>query len=261
MSDSFFYSPDGDAFAASVWTRGPWSPDHQHAGPPAALLGRAIERALGQEFQVARVAFDIPRPIPIARLSVSVEEAGSGKRVRRLTASLSANGAEVMTARALAIRIGALDLPDLPPLDVEQPAPPDGVDEYPFPFFPDDEGYHRAMDVRFARGSFGQGRATAWMRAKIPLVSERPWTPLQRVLVAADSGNGVSNILDSKRFLFVNADLSVHLHRMPEGEWVCLDAYTAPEPEGIGLAHSRLFDQRGPIGHAAQSLLIAERNR
>jgi hypothetical protein len=90
------------------------------------------------------------------------------------------------------------------------------------------------------------------------LPDEQP-TPLQRILVAADSGNGVSVALDWTSYLFINVDLSVHLHRMPEGEWVCLDAVTLPETNGIGMADTRLFDERGAIGRAAQTLLIAER--
>jgi hypothetical protein len=69
----------------------------------------------------------------------------------------------------------------------------------------------------------------------------------------------VSASLDWKRFLFINVDLTVHLHRMPEGEWVCLDAVTLPEPNGVGMADTRLLDARGPIGRATQTLLLAER--
>src|SRR5262249_19900489 len=79
------------------------------------------------------------------------------------------------------------------------------------------------------------------------------------VLVAADSGNGVSAALDWQRYLFINVDLSVHLHRMPEGEWVCLDAVTYPEPDGIGMADTRLLDERGPIGRSLQTVLVADR--
>ena len=93
-----------------------------------------------------------------------------------------------------------------------------------------------------------------------PLVAgERP-SPLQRVLVAADSGSGVGATLDSTRYLFMNVDLSVHLHRMPSGEWVCLKATTTPEPTGLGVCDTALYDERGPIGRAVQTLLIAERD-
>jgi hypothetical protein len=42
-----FYEPDGDVYVATELTRGPWDPGAQHAGPPAALIGREIERLGG----------------------------------------------------------------------------------------------------------------------------------------------------------------------------------------------------------------------
>jgi hypothetical protein len=116
------------------------------------------------------------------------------------------------------------------------------------------------MEYRFVRGGFADpGPAVAWMRMRVPLVHGEEPTPLDRVLVAADSGNGVSAALDWSRFLFINVDLTVHLHRPPEGEWVCLDAITIPERSGIGIADTALYDERGPIGRAVQTLLIDAR--
>ena len=92
-----------------------------------------------------------------------------------------------------------------------------------------------------------------------PLVAGEEPTPLQRTLVLADSGNGVSSALDWRRFSFVNVDLSVHLERMPGGEWVCLDAVTLPQPGGVGTSDSLLLDERGRIGRALQTLLVSER--
>ena len=79
------------------------------------------------------------------------------------------------------------------------------------------------------------------------------------MLVAADSGNGVSATLDWRSFLFINTDLSVHLHRVPQGEWVCLDAVTLPEAHGVGMSDTKLFDERGPIGRACQTLFVRAR--
>ena len=56
-------------------------------------------------------------------------------------------------------------------------------------------------------------------------------------------------------------DLTVHLHRTLAGEWVCLDAITVPEPNGVGVADTALYDERGPVGRAVQTLLIGERAR
>jgi len=97
------------------------------------------------------------------------------------------------------------------------------------------------------------------MRMRQPLVDGEEPTPLQRALVAADVGNGISAVLDWRRYVFINVDLTVHFERMPEGEWVCVDAVTRPQPSGICTAESVLSDERGRIGRAAQSLLIAQR--
>ena len=39
---------DGDRYVATVHTQGPWSEGFQHAGPPSALLARAIDK-VGRE--------------------------------------------------------------------------------------------------------------------------------------------------------------------------------------------------------------------
>ena len=132
----------------------------------------------------------------------------------------------------------------------------------PSPFFPtgQDVGYHTAMDYSFVSGGFLEpGPAVVWMRMRQPLVDGEPPSPLVRVLVAADSGNGVSAVLDYRRFLFINTDLTVHLVREPAGEWICLDAVTRIGADGVGLAESVLSDERGRLGRATQTLLVRPR--
>jgi hypothetical protein len=97
------------------------------------------------------------------------------------------------------------------------------------------------------------------MRSRIPVIAGEEMSPLERVLVVADTGNGASATLDWRHYLFINVDLTVHLHRLPAGEWVCLDAVTLPQPDGVGLADTLLLDERGPLGRAAQTLLVANR--
>jgi Thioesterase-like superfamily len=78
------------------------------------------------------------------------------------------------------------------------------------------------------------------------------------VLIAADSGNGVSAALDYRRWRFINADLTVYLLRPPSGEWVALEAATTAS-DGIGLADTTLHDEQGPIGRSAQALFVDRR--
>ena len=264
---SAFYEPRRGGFVASELTRGPWDPDAQHAGPPAALLGREVERVAGigdgpADRIVGRITFEILAPVPIVAVRASAEVVRPGRRVDMVEATLSDDSGEpLVRARAWRLLRRRVELPPTPPLSDRRPPPPEEV-ETNDSFFPtgSEVGYHTAMEGRFVSGAFTEpGPGVAWMRMRHPLVAGEEPSPLQRVLVAADSGNGISGPLDFRRFVFVNVDLSVHLARMPVGEWVCLDAVTAPEPTGIGLTGAVILDEDGPIGLAAQTLLVAER--
>ncbi|MDQ4124079.1 MAG: thioesterase family protein [Actinomycetota bacterium] len=258
MSESFYVGLGDGVFRSTLWTTGPWGPDAQHAGPPSALMGRAIEAAAPDGAHIARFTSEILRPVPIADLKVEASVRRPGRSVALLEARLTAGGDEVMRASAWAIRTAELDVPADAAPDVSPPPPPDSV---PNLFERREEtDYIAAMEWRFVRGSFFElGPATAWLRMKVPLVEGEDPTPLQRVLTAADSSSGISGALDFSRWLYVNPDLTVHLHRPLEGEWVCLDAATTPEPSGVGLTAATLYDRRGPLGRSAQSLFVAPR--
>lgn len=267
MPDSF-YEPDGDAYVATALTRGPWDPGAQHAGPPAALIGREIERLGGGRMaggdgppaQVGRVTYEILRSVPIGRLRVHAEVVRPGRRVELVKALVTnEEGEPLVLARGWRLRREEVSF-EAPAGTDRSPAGPEQTEAGSFPEIGYDVGYHSAMEYRFVRGGFTElGPATVWMRMGVPLLPGEAPSPLQRVLAAADSGNGVSVTLDWSRYLFINVDLSVHLHRMPAGDWICLDAVTFPEPNGIGVADTRLLDERGNIGRAVQTLLVAER--
>lgn len=260
MTDAFYIDEGDNRFTPTEWTIGPWGPDAQHGGPPAALLGRAIEHCDPRpDFQVARVVFDILRPVPISRLQVEARVVRPGKRVELVEASISADGKEVMRASAWRIRTAEIPLDHDYAVGEAPPGPDEGVDMDSF----DPTGnstYLTAMEWRFVAGSFLEpGPATCWLRAAYPLVLGEDISALGRVLIAADSASGISNTLDWRDWLFVNPDLSVYIHRLPVGEWVCLDAVTNPERHGVGMTSSVIHDERGPIGRTLQSLFITPR--
>jgi hypothetical protein len=248
--------PSEHAFVASVSTRGPWSPDHQHGGPPSALAVRAMERvaAQAQVPSLMRVTFELLRPVPIGRLVAQAEVAPEGRGVRRVHARLIADGVEVLRGVGLFGAGKPIDVVATP-----ETTPPPSVAEsrsIVFPFFRWPVGYHTAMELRYARGALGDARVFTWMRMRVPLVDGEPPTPAQRVLVAADSGNGVTAAIDWNLASFVNPDLTVALGRLPTSEWIGLDAEMRTEPTGLGLASTRLWDESGPIGHGLQTLVV-----
>ena len=127
-------------------------------------------------------------------------------------------------------------------------------------FFSEDIAYHRALEWRFASGSFNApGPASAWTSARCELVAGEPMTPLQHLLVMTDAASGISAALDWTSATFANVDLLVSLHRPPRGEWLGMDAATVLGGTGAAQCNAVLFDADGPIGRSAQSLFVESR--
>lgn len=251
-----FYAPLGDGrYRSTEHTRGPWSPLTQHMGPPSALLAGAME-ALPTDapMMITRVTVEILGPVPVTELTVSATVTRSGRSVELLSAELHADDRPV--ARATAWRMVRSDSAAVA-ADADEPLPPP-VRGTPMTR-PEGwgAGYLDVMEWRALKGGLGEpGPATVWARQTVPLVGGEEPTGLQRLLVVADSGNGVSNRLDPRKWLFINAELTVHLYRDPASEWIALDAKTAIGPTGTGVATTVLHDLDGPVGRGAQALLI-----
>jgi Thioesterase-like superfamily len=263
-----FRATDAQHYRASALTRGPWHPEHQHAGPPIALVCRAIEAAALQYglTHISRLTANLLRPVPIGELRLDVATDYAGRNAGHYSASLRAGDKEVARFTALAQRETDVTLPEaLPPDPPGHPRPrmPRGPDDSPegaFPFAGKHVGYADLVETRVASGKMFNGPCAIWFRLRHPLVEGETPSVYQCVAVAADSGNGISAILDFKKYVFVNSDLTINLLRRPRGVWVCVDARTHAGPDGCGLAASNLFDTDGLVGMATQSLSIRARD-
>jgi hypothetical protein len=247
----------GNGFEPTELTRGPWDPNAQHGGAPAALMVGELERR-GDGRPFARLAVHLLKPVPLAPLTLETEVLRDGRRARRVRADLKAGGETVCFAYALQIQGGDRPVPEIP-LDgriadgPETGTPPPNFTGYRM--FPGD-----GIEVSFVKGALTEpGPATAWFRLKVPVVDGEPTTQLQRTMAAADFGNGISSAVRWDEYTFVNPELTVFLLREPEGEWIGNDAVTAIDPGGIGIADGTLHDRRGPFGRALQSLYVAKR--
>lgn len=256
-----FFRARGERFEPSLSTRGPWSLDHQHGGPPAALLVRALEQkasGLG-EWQPARIYIEFVRPVPIQPLRIEVSTERSGRAVTQLGASLHARDKVVCRARGTFVRRSPFDV-DVHHESPRRPRPSDGR-IFDFPFFLDPIGYQKAMELRIVEGEWTRTPVTAWMRMLVPLLEGEEPTPLQRVVTAADSGSGIGPALDPDEQSFINPDLDITLHRALRGEWLGLHTHTLVGSEGAALAHTELFDDEGTFGYGTQTLVVSERTR
>jgi hypothetical protein len=246
-------------------TNGPWAAGLQHAGPPAALLTRAVRRLGGLPPcpLPARLGFDILAPVPIADLVVTARTVRPGRKVALAEATLTAADAPdrpVMVLRAWLLRQAD------PPLDRVPETP-----STPAPAWPDERapmprseawhpGYIDAVDWLWVEGSFEMpGPAAVWTRLAVDLVDGEHTDPIEHLVAVADAASGISAVASPARMLFVNTDLTLHLTREPVGDEIWMRAQTTLDATGTGRTTGDLGDRGGAVAHSAQCLFVEPR--
>ena len=253
------YRVEGGAAETSAFAGGPWNPRLQHGAAPSSLVCWAVEQLPSPvPMRVARLTVDLMRPVPVAPLTIETEIVREGRKIQLVAVKLLADGAEVVRASALRIRIEPQEAPPLargPTVALPMPELCGAPD-----FFAAETPFLKGMEMRVAKGGFRiPGPAAVWYRATRPIVADAAISPLIRAVIAADFCNGTSSVFDMKDWTFINADLSVSLGREPVGEWILLDAETWIGPDCVGIAAARLADTTGYFGRAVQSIIFEKR--
>ncbi|HEY2537689.1 MAG TPA: thioesterase family protein [Solirubrobacteraceae bacterium] len=276
MAEGLFIPSADGRVEPTEHARGPWDPRALHGGAPAALITSVFEAMQpGAELPIARLGFEFLKPIPFAELEVRTEIVRDGRRVQELSAELmtvpdggASRGETIGRASALRIQAVPEGLPD--PDDRRQRPGPESVRSLPGPeqgktvkFALNDTDTNSlattGMEMSWLTDPWSLGPGQVWMRLRQPLLPGQEASPLVRLAATADFGNGISAELRFDRYLFINADLTIHLWRRPQGEWIGLDAKTVLMDGGVGTAESVLHDTLGPVGRAVQTLVVQPR--
>lgn len=252
---------------ATTLARGPWDPRALHGGPVAALAAGALEATLAAaradgdpDFLPARFTLELERPVGLDPLTLTAALTRPGRSVRTTEVEVRDDaGRRLARATLVAIRRRADDLdlstavlPDDEPPPVAPLAEQSSWQTYDGPAF-----HRNAVTHAFAAGAFdGLGPATDWVTLVVPVVEGEEPSPLQRVVAAADFGNGVSAAVPHATHTFINPDLTVVLHRPPIAGPIAVEATTRVDPAGIGSAETTLWDAAGRIGRGIQTLIV-----
>lgn len=241
-----FFRPDGERLAPTAQARGPWNPNSMHGRILAGLLAHTVERQHGDpEFHFARLTIDLFRLPPLAPVSIESRVIREGNRIKVAEGSISCEGVEVARGNVVMLRRsaqpdGAVWSP--PRWDVpgpEETLPPRGSGP----------GRMAIWETRpiSGPGFGGVEQKRAWLRENRPLIAGQPLTPFVRAAVAADYTNPFAN--SGERGLnFVNADITLYLHRLPETPWIGFEVASHQSEAGIAVAECTLYDERGAIG-------------
>ena len=244
-------------FESTLGTASNWNAEIQHGSPPLALMTKVIEElAAPSGLRVGRLLLDILGAIPVAPVRVTAWVARPGTRISLVVAEMSplaAHSSHRPVARVSAWLLAPSDTSDVatdrhPPLvEGETTAVAHGWQGAP--------GYLETISWRNQATAPGEA-AVAWMSPLVPLVDDEETTGLQRLAMVVDSANGVGAALDPGRFMFMNTDTAVHLHRSPRGNDFAVRARGSIGPDGIGVTTAEIFDRDGFIGTSAQTLLV-----
>jgi hypothetical protein len=252
---------DGEfqVFESTDGTRSNWDPEIQHGSPPLALMTKLIEELAGDSgLRVGRLTLDILGAIPVTRVRVRAWVERPGSRISIMAAEMLAptDGRERAVARVTAWLLATSDTADAvtdryPPLvEGDSLAVPHSWEGA--------KGYLETVSWRRQRVADGESNEV-WLSPLVPLVDSEPTTELQRLAMVVDSANGAGATLDPEKFVFMNTDTVVHLHRLPAGNNFGLRARGSIGPDGIGVTTADLFDRQGFIGTVAQTLLVQRR--
>ncbi|HTI73662.1 MAG TPA: thioesterase family protein [Mycobacterium sp.] len=253
---------DGEyhVFESTDGTRSNWDPEIQHGSPPLALLTKLIEElAAGSELRVGRLTLDILGAIPVSKVRARAWVERPGSRISIMAAEMSAtrpDGSERAVARVTAWLLATSDTADA---TTDRYPPLAEGDSIPVPHsWHGATGYLETVRWRTQRTADGE-TPVAWLSPLVPLVDAEPTTDLQRLAMVADSSNGVGAALDPEKFVFMNTDTVVHVHRLPTGNDFGLRARGSIGPDGVGVTTADVFDRQGFIGTVAQTLLVQRR--
>jgi len=259
MADEALFIPEGDELQPTEWAVGPWSPDTLQGSAYGGLLVRALEQAeRPTDMMIARLSFDLWRPVTRQRLRTAVTVLREGRKARTAEASLLQDGKPVARCTAVFLKTDAAATPVAlarrPPAagpDAGRAIPPQVKAWSPF---------FTGVDTRVVEGDLLKpGPASAWFNQGRALVAGEATSPLAHAVSAADLTSGISAVVDLRKWSFINADLGMVLWRHPTPPWILNEAETEVGDQGTGVARGLLSDAAGSFGTCTLTLIFEKR--
>lgn len=263
MEDAYYQlisrevSSDGICIATYNPTQnaqGAWNPHEQHMAPASGILAHELEQFNPRDdVRIGRVSYDIFGLISLDRFTVETKVIRPGKTIELLEATMKSQGKTCIVARAWRMMVsdtsGVAGLEDKTAYRPEDLPVWTAMLRWP-------GGYIRSIELRAAPEN-RPGKGMVWMTTNKAMVEGTPTSSFTRLLGLVDTANGIVPRQEEEfAWAFPNLDLQVHMHRLPQGDWLGLETVQQYGDDGIGLTSSILHDVYGPFGRSEQILTI-----
>jgi len=121
-------------------------------------------------------------------------------------------------------------------------------------------GYIASIEAR-TDAQHRAGKGIVWLHNKQDMVENQVTSDFVRLMGMVDTANGVvPRQSDEFEWMFPNLDLQIHLYRIPQGEWLGIEAVQQYGQDGIGLTSAILHDVHGPFGRSEQILTLRKKS-
>lgn len=259
----FLRAPDVDTddggvgVVATPLARGPWDAGMLHGGAVCGLVGWAVEQVAPVGLQLTRLTVELWRPVGLEPVTVRTDVVRGGRRLAVVDATVSDGATTLVRATSTWVAPQSGDAtttfagaPAVPPALPETAVDPAaGEFDYPRPGFNCD-----AVELRSVHGDTeSPGPAVLWARVRRPVVAGTHRTPLQTVATLSDLVAAVGWDWGPDGAAMINPDVTLQLHRAPDGDWVCIDAGAHINGAAVGWCGGTLADAHGVFGHVLQS--------
>ena len=242
-----FFDRVGDSYEPRDPCRGPWDRETLHGRVIAGVMAHELETRYGDpSFQVSRLTVDMFRVAPYAPVRVTTELVRDGNRIKVVDATLWSG--ETAIGRSSALLLRRADAPD-----GEVWKRPGWIAPHPESLPKREsrnEGWEPAWETRAI--DFDPASPTpkrTWLRESRPFIEGVPLTPFVRCVLVSDFTNPVANS-GTQGLNYVNADVTLYLHRDLVGEWIGAEVIHHESAEGVATGVCVLHDLSGAIGTA-----------
>lgn len=236
-----------------------WHPTPFAMGPFGGLHGGVVSGTLVGEMETRGAALGwgqpvsatvyLVRPAPLEPFTTQIEEVRGGARLTVMENCLMAGGK--LRAKASMAFLKDTPVPGIVP-PAQESFDPDAMPEWGFASMVTGTTYLSAVEVREDKPN-----RTVWVKPVHPLVPNQ--VPFAQAMAIADYATLFSVYLEGERPKaggWPNADISVHLSRMPESDWIGIQPRSGWYPNGSGLTEAAIYDTRGWIGRSCQSAVL-----
>ena len=288
MLENAFFTKDADntnTYHPTTYARGPWDPNSLHGRVISGLIAYEIETNHRDaenpgSLQIVRITVDLFRLPPMAPLEVTSDIIRSGRRIKVIDVHITTEDPDrgrIEIARGSVIMLHKSQEPpgtiwsppgwdvQVPDKTLDIPEPRDGrMPMWQTVNVGNSDGPKTAADnISHSKTASSNeqtiGARRAWIRETHNLIENEQPSPVVRVAQVADFANPFVNS-GTEGLNYINADISLYLHRYPIGDWIGTDTFYHGADDGISLASIALYDATGKIGTSTVSGLAQIRS-